>query len=260
MVLCSGGVDSAVVLAAAARGLGPRAVVAVTAVSPAVPALDVSAAAALASALGVHHELVATEELDVEGYRRNGPDRCAYCKTTLLRTALEAVAAHGMAAVATGTNASDVAAGFRPGIAAAARLGARTPLADLGITKPEVRRIAREWNLDVWDKPAAACLASRIAYGVPVTGERLHRVGTAETAVRAACASAGLAVRDLRVRDLSHEVRVEVDAHLVAPLRQAAWLTGVLRGAGFAVPVTVSVFRSGSMNELLPDPQLWRHA
>src|SRR5262249_31920391 len=157
----------------------------------------------------------------------------------------------GFAAVATGTNASDVAAGFRPGIRAAAERGARTPLADLALDKEAGRGIARHWGLSTWGKPAAACLSSRIAYGVAISPGRAARVERAEAAVRRLLAAQQ--VRDVRVRDLGEAVRVELDAHLVEPVRADPAVRQAIRDAGFAgVPVSVAAFRSGSMNELLP--------
>jgi pyridinium-3,5-biscarboxylic acid mononucleotide sulfurtransferase len=257
LVAFSGGVDSSVVLAAAARALGPGQVAAVTAVSPALPGAELAAAADLCASLGVAHHTVTTRELEVAGYRDNGPRRCYFCKSTLLTEALAVAESGGFHAIATGTNASDVADGFRPGIRAAAERGARTPLADLGLDKAAVRDIARGWGLPTWDKPAAACLSSRIAYGVTITPGRLARVERAEAELRALLAGHG--VRNLRVRDLGDAVRLEVDEPAVALARQHPEVPGVVRRAGFdGAPLTVEPFRSGSMNELLPDPDRWR--
>lgn len=257
LVAFSGGVDSSVVLAAAARALGPDGAAAVTAVSPAVPAAEVAAAADFCSRLGVAHHTVTTRELDVAGYRDNGPRRCYFCKNTLLTEAVALADVHGFAAIATGTNASDIAAGFRPGIRAAAERGARTPLADLDLDKPTVRDIARGWGLPTWDKPAAACLSSRIAYGVTITPARLARVERAEAALRPLLAAYG--VRDLRVRDLGEAVRLEVDAPAVAAVRDDPAVPPAVREAGFdSTALSVEPFRSGSMNQLLPDPEQWR--
>ncbi|MEO3749577.1 ATP-dependent sacrificial sulfur transferase LarE [Streptomyces sp. B6B3] len=250
LVAFSGGVDSSVVLAAAVRALGAGRVAAVTAVSPSLPAAELAAARAFCAGLGVAHHTPATREGEVPGYRENaGPRRCYFCKSVLLDTARSLAADLGFATVATGTNASDVVAGFRPGIGAAAERGARTPLADVRLHKPEVRALARHWGLTVWDKPAAACLASRVAYGIPVTPHRLARVERAEAAVRAALGP----LRDLRVRDLGDAVRVEVDADLVERARAASGVAEALRAAGFGDrPVRVERFRSGSMNTGLP--------
>jgi uncharacterized protein (TIGR00268 family) len=256
LVAFSGGVDSGVVLAAAVRALGAERVVAATAVSPSLPAAERTAAHEFAVGLGVRHEQPATHELSRPGYVANAGDRCAFCKTELVEVLTPLAAELGIADVVTGTNADDLRAGFRPGIRAAAERGAWAPLARAGLTKDDVRATARRWGLPLADKPAAACLASRIAYGVPVTAERLARVEAAEGTLRAALAAAGLAVRDLRVRDLGGDVaRVEVDAALV-PLVGPELLAAV---AGFdRVELDPRGFRSGSMNELLPDPVRYR--
>lgn len=260
LVAFSGGVDSSVVLAAAARALPAGDAAALTAVSPALPAAELAAARRFCDRLGVPHHTVETRELDRAGYRDNGPRRCYFCKSTLLEQAAAVAVTEGFAAVATGTNASDLAAGFRPGIQAAARRGARTPLADLGLDKAAVREIARAWGLETWDKPAAACLSSRIAYGVTITPGRLARVERAEVAARALLAEASAeTVRDLRVRDLGESVRLEIDPAAVPVARAHPDLAAAIRDAGFgAAPLSVEPFRSGSMNELLPDPARWR--
>jgi uncharacterized protein len=194
-------------------------VVAATAVSPSLPASERDGAAAFVASLGVRHELPRTDELSREGYRANAGDRCAFCKTELVDVLTPLADRLGIADVVTGTNADDLRAGFRPGIRAAAERGAWAPLARAAMTKDDVRAAARLWGLPLADKPAAACLASRIAYGVPVTAEGLARVENAEAQLRMALTDAGLAVRDLRVRDMGADVaRVEVDATLVAEL------------------------------------------
>ena len=251
LVAFSGGVDSSVVLAAAVRALGTGQVAAVTAVSPSLPAAELEAARAFCAGLGVAHHTPATDEMDVPGYRENGPRRCYFCKSVLLDTANALAAELGYATITTGTNASDVVAGFRPGIKAAAERGARTPLADAGLDKAAVRGIARHWGLPVWDKPAAACMASRVAYGISVTPARLARIERAETAVRSAL---GGSVRDLRVRDLGDAVRLEIDSDLVERARDNGAVSTAIREAGFAAtPIRVETFRSGSMNDVLAD-------
>jgi uncharacterized protein (TIGR00268 family) len=258
LVAFSGGVDSGVVLAAAVRALGADRVVAATAVSPSLPAAERAGAAAFAESLGVRHEFPPTDELSREGYRANAGDRCAFCKAELVEVLTPLAARLGIADVVTGTNADDLRAGFRPGIRAAAERGAWAPLAHAGMTKDDVRAAARRWGLPLADKPAAACLASRIAYGVPVTREGLTRVESAESALRAALEDAGLAVRDLRVRDLGGDTaRVEVDAALVTELAARSELLAAVAGFG-RVEVDPRGFRSGSMNELLPDPVRYR--
>ncbi len=258
LVAFSGGVDSGVVLAAAVRALGPDRVVAATAVSPSLPAAERIAAAEFVAALGVRHEQPRTDELAREGYRANAGDRCAFCKSELIDVLAPLAVRLGIADVVTGTNADDVRAGFRPGIRAAADRGAWAPLARAGMTKDDVRAAARRWGLPLADKPAAACLASRIAYGVLVSAAGLARVEDAETRLRTALVDAGLPVRDLRVRDLGNDVaRVEVDASLVDDLGRRPELLAVIGGFD-RVEVDPRGFRSGSMNELLPDPVRYR--
>lgn len=250
LVAFSGGADSALLLAAAARALGPRNVLAATAVSPSLPGEELGAAQRFCADLGVTHVTPATHELDRAGYRANAGDRCAFCKTELVETLLPLAIEHGVDHVVTGTNADDVVAGFRPGIGAAARLGALTPLADVGMTKAEVRQLSRDWNLPTWDKPQAACLASRIAYGVEVSRERLERVEAAERQLRSALESAGIAVRNLRVRDLGDRARVEFDREQVAAVLARPEVLAAVRGWD-RVEVDPLGFRSGSMNEAL---------
>ncbi len=258
LVAFSGGVDSGVVLAAAVRALGEDRVVAATAVSPSLPASEREAAVAFAASLGGRHELPRTDELSRAGYRANAGDRCAFCKAELVDVLTPLAARLGIADVVTGTNADDLTAGFRPGIRAAAERGAWAPLARAGMTKADVRDAARRWGLSLADKPAAACLASRIAYGVPVTAEGLARVENAEAALRRALTDAGLVVRDLRVRDLGEDTaRVEVDAAVVGELAGRDDLLAAITGFG-RVEVDPRGFRSGSMNELLPDPVRYR--
>ena len=242
LVAFSGGADSAFLLAAAVRALGPERVVAATAVSPSLARDELAPAAEFAAALGVRHLTPATDELSREGYVANGQDRCFHCKATLLDTLRPLVAELGVAAVATGTNGDDAVAGFRPGIVAAQERGALTPLRDAGFTKQQVREASRAWGLVTADKPALACLASRIAYGLQVTPAGLARVDRAERALRAHLGE----VVDLRVRDLGDgAARVELDAAALERF-DSAGLDVVLQ-QGFSV-VTAQPFRSGSMN------------
>jgi uncharacterized protein len=257
LVAFSGGADSAFLLAAAVQALGPERVAAATAISASLPASELADATRFADSLGVRHLRPSTDELRREGYRANAGDRCFFCKAELLDVLRPVADELALAHVATGTNADDGTAGFRPGIRAAAERGAVTPLLDAGLTKAQVRAASRDWGLPTWDKPAAACLSSRIAYGVEVTAQRLSRVERAETALRVSLAAAGLPVRDLRVRDLGDRALVEVDAELVgAVAAQPALLAGV---QGFdEVDLDPRGFRSGAMNERLADADRWR--
>ncbi len=244
----SGGADSALVLAAAARALGTQSVVAVTAVSASLASGELEAARAFAADLGVEHRTVSTDEMSVEGYRANSGQRCYFCKATLLDTLAPLAAAMG-GTVVTGTNADDRRSAFRPGMRAATERGVREPLAESGLSKDEVRAISRSWGLATSDKPAAACLSSRIAHGLEITTVRLARVDAAEASVRALAAQAGVALADLRVRDLGEAgARVEVDDAAVAAVASLDGLAGAMAVAGFDGEVGVRAFRSGSMN------------
>lgn len=248
-VAYSGGADSALVLAAAVRAVGPERVLAVTAVSESLAAGELPHARRLATDLGVTHLTPRTSELTRPGYRANGPDRCYFCKSEVLDTITALAHDHGYELVATGTNADDARDPHRPGIRAGRERGIHTPLLDTGLTKAEVRLLSRHWSLPTWNKPATPCLASRIRYGIEVTPHRLARVDRAETAVRALLADAGLTVTDLRVRDLGDTARLEVDASLVGRISALPGLAGALADAGFAeLPHRVEPFRSGRLN------------
>jgi uncharacterized protein len=257
LVAFSGGADSALLLAAAVRELGPDRVAAATGHSDSLPAAESDAARAFAESLGVRLLSPRTHEMDLEGYRANSGERCYFCKAELIETLAPLADELGLAHVATGTNADDAVAGFRPGIRAAAERGAVTPLLDAGLTKEQVRAASRRWELPTWDKPAAACLSSRVAYGIEVTPHRLARVERAEVACRDELARQDVEVRDLRVRDLGDRARVEVDAALLAgPLAPgsapAEALLDVVRRSGFAaVELDPRGFRSGSLNDAL---------
>jgi uncharacterized protein len=251
LVAYSGGADSAFLLAAAVRALGPERVAAATGYSSSLPQAERDPARSFAESLGVEVLTPATHEMEREGYRANSGDRCFFCKAELLDVLTPLAAERGLAVVATGTNADDAVAGFRPGIRAAAERGAVAPLRDAGLTKAQVRAGSRRWGLPTWDKPAAACLSSRVAYGIEVTPHRLARVERAEAGVRRVLS--GLGLRDLRVRDLGDRASVEIDASLL-PLDDQV-RHDVLRAvaqAGFEeAEVDPRGFRSGSMNELL---------
>lgn len=263
MVAFSGGADSAFLLAAAARFLGPDRVIAATAFSDSLPESEREPGREFCERLGIRQVTPETHEMARAGYRANAGDRCYFCKAELLDVLRPLAEQYGIAAVATGTNADDAVAGFRPGIRAAAERGAVTPLLDAGLRKAQIRAASRRWGLPTWDKPAAACLSSRIAYGIEVSPSRLARVERAEVSVRAALDQHGVAVRDLRVRDLGDRARVELDADALARVgNDAAAESDVLSavtGAGFPDGyVDPKGFRSGSMNELLAEPSAYR--
>lgn len=259
MVAFSGGADSAFLLAAAVRALGPDAVVAATAVSPSLPDSEIAPAREFAAGLGVRHFTPTTNEMDRDGYRANAGDRCYFCKSELLDVLSPLADELGIEHVATGTNADDARAGFRPGIRAAFERGAVTPLRDAELTKAQIRTTSREWGLPTWNKPAAACLSSRVAYGIQITPARLARVERAEAGLRTALAEADVPVANLRVRDLGDTAKVEVDSELVEAVANLPGAEAAVRDAGFEnVEIDPRGFRSGAMNELLPNPDRYR--
>jgi uncharacterized protein len=254
-VAYSGGADSALVLAAAVRGLGAAHVVAMTAVSESLASGELDAARALADTLGARHLAVPTRELSRPGYRANGRDRCYFCKSEVLDALASAAREHGLHRLATGTNADDAADPHRPGISAGRERGVYTPLLDTALTKADVRAISRLWSLPTWNKPATPCLASRIRYGLEVTGSRLARVDRAETAVRELLTSAGIVVTDLRVRDLGDVARIEVPASDLRAAQAVPGLSQAVMQAGFtAVAVEYAAFSSGGLNAV-PAPK-----
>lgn len=211
-VAFSGGVDSAVVLAAAVRALGADAVIAAIADSPGLARAELSGARVLAGQLGAELVVLRTDELADPGYRANAGQRCYFCKQTVLSAVRELADRRGLVHVVTGTHLDDHGAAHRPGLRAAAELGVREPLAEVGATKEVVRQLAAYWGLPVWDKPSTPCLASRIAVGLPVSVQRLALVERAELAARSYLAEHQVPVRDLRVRLLGKAgFRVELD-------------------------------------------------
>src|SRR5919197_4395608 len=244
LVAFSGGVDSAFVLAVAREVLGDRAV-ALTAHSPSVPQAERSEARALAERLAVRHVEVESHEMDEPRYVANGSDRCYYCKSELYRLCDEVVGREGLAAILDGFNADD-RRDYRPGHRAAEERAVRSPLAEAGLGKDEVRAWSQAYGLPTWDKPQMACLASRLPYGTTVTAERLRQVERAEAALRA------VGLRQFRVRHHGDIGRVEVAAEEmeIAFVRRADVVVAV-RGAGFKVAaLDLEPFRSGRMNEI----------
>ena len=241
LVAFSGGVDSSLVAAVAARALGARAL-AVTAVSPALAAGELEAAREVARAIGIAHETLATDELASEDYRRNDRQRCFHCKSELY----ERLAARaGRRTVLSGANADD-AGDWRPGLRAAAAHGVVHPLLEAGADKAAVRALAAALGVRSAEKPASPCLASRIPYGTPVAPETLALIDRAEAAVKA------LGVRELRVRHFGERARLEVGAAELDGLRgrrRAAALCAI-RAAGYArAELDERPLRSGRLNE-----------
>ena len=203
VVAFSGGVDSTFVAAAAFDALGARAL-AVTGVSPAVPAAEVEEAKALAARIGIAHRLLETHEMEREGYVENSSERCFFCKDELYGLLEEMTQIDGYDYVVDGCNMDDLG-DHRPGRKAAALHKVRSPLIEAGLSKQEIRDLSRERGLPTWDKPSMACLASRIPYGSPVTVEGLGQVEAAEAFLRT------LGLRELRVRHHGQIARIELD-------------------------------------------------
>lgn len=252
LVAFSGGVDSALLLAAAVRVLDRDQVLAVTAVSASLAAAELDYARDFTARVGARHREVRTDEMRRDGYRDNSTSLCYFCKAELLEVVRDCLPELPEGSrIATGTNADDLVAGFRPGIRAASERDAVTPLADAGLTKEQVRSAARAWDLPVWDKPQTACLSSRIAYGIQISPSRLARVEAAEVALRESLLEHCAATANLRVRDLGDRARIEVDETLAGvsgPWRQAA--LQAVRAVGFPeVEIDPRGFRSGAMNE-----------
>ena len=227
--------------------LGDRAL-AITADSPSIARSELSDAVALARRIGIDHRVVKTNEMEREGYRANGTDRCYFCKDTLYVELNRIASEDGFRVVVNGTNVDDLG-DYRPGLKAAKEHGVRSPLADAGMTKADVRALARDMGLPVWDKPAQACLSSRIPYGTPVSTEVLERIGNAEAALRE------LGLGQLRVRHHGRVARIEVPPERIAALAEPemrAKVTAAIRRAGYAyVTLDLDGFRSGSMNEVI---------
>jgi uncharacterized protein len=256
LVCYSGGVDSAFVLAVAHEVLGGRAV-GMTAVSPSLAPHERDAAVAVAKQIGARHELVASNEIEDPRYARNHADRCFYCKSELYRISAEKQAAWGLAFAVNGTNQDDLG-DYRPGLEAAKQAGVRSPLVELGFGKADVRACAAAIGLGVWNKPASACLSSRLPYGTQVTRERLDQIGGLERELHA------LGLRQVRVRWHALEganagakdaamARIEVakDEMLAAfELREAIVEAGKRSGFAF-VTLDLQGYRTGSHNELL---------
>jgi uncharacterized protein len=247
LVCYSGGVDSAFLLAAAHAELGPRAV-GMTAVSPSLAPAEREDAVEIARSIGADHRLVESSEIEDPDYVKNAPDRCFYCKSELYRIAVQKQAEWQLAAIVNGTNTDDLG-DYRPGLEAAKNAGVVSPLVELAFTKADVRAGAHALGLPVWDKPAAACLSSRIPYGTSVTRERLTRIGSFEAALK------GLGFRQVRVRFHDELARIELDpGDLVRAtdpeLRNQIVEAGKRSGFRY-VTLDLLGYRMGSHNEVL---------
>ncbi|MEZ0229855.1 MAG: ATP-dependent sacrificial sulfur transferase LarE [Planctomycetota bacterium] len=252
-VAFSGGVDSTLLLKLAATALPADSVLAVTARSESLPQDELEACRRLARTIGVRLIELRTNELARPGYVENSGQRCYHCKSELFDTLdRELKAREEIEAVAYGLTADDLGE-FRPGMKAAFEHKVLRPLADSGLGKQEIRALSRDYGLETWDKPAMACLASRIPYGSPVTAEKLSQVERAEMLLRS------LGFRELRVRHHDETARIELSAEEISraaanPVRDR--IAQGLRALGFKfITLDLEGFRSGRMNETLGEPR-----
>lgn len=248
IVALSGGADSAYLAWAAHRALGGRAL-SVTALSPSFSSYDKQMVQQFVNKVRVRHEFIETQEMENPAYRANQPNRCYFCKDELFSVLDHVAQSRGFAAVAYGVNADDTL-DFRPGQRAATEHKVLAPLLDLGLAKSEIRMLSRRAGLPTWDRPASACLASRVPYGTEVTPERLALIERGEAALRE------LGFRQFRVRIHDNLARVEISPEEMTRAllpETAAAIADRLKSAGFAyVALDLQGYRQGSLNEALP--------
>ena len=247
IVAYSGGADSAFLAAAAHQALGNMAL-AVTAESPSLAPSELIEAVSLAKRLELNHRVIQTNEVEREDYLANNSKRCFFCKDELYTHLSRIATAESYQWVANGTNVDDLG-DFRPGLEAAKQYGVRSPLVEAGLAKAEIRSLSKDMDLPTWDKPAQACLSSRIPYGTPVSVEALGRIAKAEEFLHA------MGIRQLRVRHHGTVARIEVEKADFAILFEdeaRKRITEHFRSIGYAyVTLDLDGFRSGSMNEVL---------
>jgi pyridinium-3,5-biscarboxylic acid mononucleotide sulfurtransferase len=248
LIAYSGGIDSTLVAKIAYDVLGDRAL-AVTAKSPSLLPEELEDAIDQARAIGIAHQIVETHEMDNPNYSSNPINRCYFCKSELHDTLKPLALDLGYSYVIDGVNADDLQ-DYRPGIQAAKERGARSPLAELGITKMEVREIAKSLGLSCWNKPAQPCLSSRFPYGEEITIPKLNRVGRAEIYLRR------LGYENVRVRSTGDTAKIELPADLIQQFVtnvNLLELTKALQSFGFVyVTLDLEGYRSGKLNQVLP--------
>jgi uncharacterized protein len=247
LIAYSGGTDSAYLAWAAKQVLG-EAAIAITADSPSIPESHKRDAVEFARQHGIRHEMVPTSEFENPAYVENNPDRCFHCKDELFRVMDQIASDRDFEHIVYGVNMDDLG-DYRPGQNAAKMHQVKSPLVDAGLTKAEIRELSRRANLDTWDRPAAACLSSRIPYGTKVTPERIRVVEQGEEAVKA------LGFRQFRVRYHDQLVRIEIAQEELGKalnLGVAADLTRIFKSLGFLyVTLDLEGYRQGSLNAVL---------
>ncbi len=248
VVAFSAGVDSTFLLALGVETLGAENVIAAMGISPSLARREQQAGRNLAHQIGVELVEIETGELADPNYSANPPDRCFYCKSDLFGRLTTLAAERGFRTVVSGANADDTG-DFRPGIKAGKQLGVRSPLMEAGLTKTDIRAASRAMHLPTWNKPAMACLASRVPYGREVTEEVLGRVESAEDALKA------LGFAQCRVRDHYPVARIEVRPdELLAVIESRKQIIEAFKAEGYTyVTLDLEGFRSGSMNDVLPE-------
>ena len=244
-VAFSGGVDSTLVAVAAHRVLGSKAL-AVTAVSPALAKRELKETVSLAARFGFPHRIIHTNEMEREGYVANSPQRCYFCKTELYSQLTELADQESIKWVVNGANTDDIG-DYRPGMVAASEHRVRSPMVEVGLTKADVRVIAKILDIPIWDKPAQPCLSSRIPYGTPVTVENLSKVEQAEDYLR------GLGLREVRARHHDRLCRIEVgEDEMDFAFERRKEIVSAIKKIGYLwVSIDMSGLRSGSLNDQL---------
>jgi len=248
LVAFSGGVDSTLLLRMAVDTLGPGNVLAVTAASPLYPEREMANAKRMVEALGARHRVIESNELEIEGFSENPPDRCYFCKRELFEKLTELAREEGISSVVEGSTVDDER-DHRPGRLAIRELGIRSPLQEVRFSKEEVRAVSKALGLPTWDKPSFACLASRFPYGEEITEEALKRVDEGETFLL------GLGFKQVRVRHYQHLARIEVYPEEMGRLMEPSLRQKVVerfKKIGYRyVTLDLQGFRTGSMNEVL---------
>lgn len=247
LIAFSGGVDSTLLAKASFDALGDKAL-AVTAVSSTYPEREREEAKRYAAEIGIRHAFIESEELEIEGFAKNPPNRCYYCKRELFGRLRDMADKEGIGYILDGTNADDIG-DYRPGRKAAEEMGVVSPFLELGFTKQDIRDISKELDLPTWDKPAYACLSSRFPYGEEITSEKLKRVEMSEDYLLT------LGFKGFRVRNHGDMARIELQSEDISRLLDEDLRLGIvdkLKSIGYKyVTLDLQGYRRGSMNEVL---------